>query len=126
MKMSQEKEFGLFIALILLAVGLWRLYEGGPHAWYWIAVAVSLAIATALFPRIWAPVLRVWMPIAHLLGWINTRIILGAVFFIMIVPMAGLMRLFGYDPLHLRKRRNNSDWVKRDKDWPPASFKEPF
>jgi hypothetical protein len=33
------------------------------------------------------------------LGWINTRILLGAVFFLMVVPMGVVMRLAGRDPM---------------------------
>ena len=126
MNKGQEKQFGFFIALILLAPGLWRLLAGGTHAWAWIAAAIGLATLTALFPRCWTPVLRVWLPIAHLLGWINTRIILGAVFFILMMPMGWLLRMFGHDPLHLRGKQGQSYWVERGEDWSPASFKDPF
>jgi hypothetical protein len=34
------------------------------------------------------------------LGWINTRVILGAIFLALITPMGMIMRLWGRDPLH--------------------------
>lgn len=125
MNKGQERQFGFFIALALLLWGLWRLFVGAGAAWSWIAAAAGLAAIAALCPHCWTPVLRVWLPLAHLLGWINTRIILGAVFFILVTPMGQLLRLFGHDPLRLRDGGKGA-WVERGKDWPPASFKDPF
>ena len=126
MNKGQEKQFGFFIAVVLLVLGLWQLFMGSVHAWAWIAAAVALTAITALFPRCWTPVLRVWLPIAHLLGWINTRLILGAVFFVLIMPVGWLLRILGHDPLHLRGKQGQTYWESRGKDWPPASFKDPF
>lgn len=123
---DQARPFGFFSAAIVCAIGLWGLWTGAAHAWYWFGTGLVLALVTAIYPRIWIPVLRVWMPIAHALGWINTRILLGAVFFVMIVPMSILVRFFKHDPLRLRGRRGESEWIRRDKPFTPASFKEPF
>jgi hypothetical protein len=126
MNKGQEKQFGFFVALVLLGVGLWRLHVGGDHPFYWITGAIVLAVATALFPRIWVPLLRVWMPVAGFLGWINTRILLGAVFFVVLLPMASVLRIVGHDPLRIRTEGDEPFWVKRGTDWPPASFKDQF
>lgn len=123
---DQARPFGFFLALLILAFGCWRYFSGGTHAWYWIGAAAVVALATTVFPRIWTPVLRVWMPLAHVLGWVNTHIILGIVFYLMITPMAWVLRLFRHDPLRLRTRRGESEWIKRDHELTPASFKEPF
>lgn len=123
---GQERQFGYALSLIIGAVGGWRLFASGAHAGYWLAAALALAALTALFPRIWVPVLRVWLPLGHALGWVNTRIILGVVFFVMIVPMGWVLRRLGHDPLRLRRRSRATYWVKRDKEWPPASFKDQF
>lgn len=123
---GQERPFGFVIALILFVVGLWRLTAGDGHAGIWLAGALGLAVATAVFPAIWRPVLRIWMPLAHVLGRINTAVLLGAVFFLMIVPMGWLLRLVGHDPLRLRRPPLGGDWVERGQEWTPATFKDQF
>lgn len=40
-----------------------------------------------------------WIKFGHALGWVNTRIILGLIYFIMITPMGVIMRRFGYNPM---------------------------
>lgn len=40
-----------------------------------------------------------WLKIGHLLGWINTRIILAILFFVLITPLGKILRACGKDPL---------------------------
>ena len=42
---------------------------------------------------------KLWMKLGHVLGWINSRIILAIVFFLVLLPISIVMKLFGYDPL---------------------------
>ena len=44
-----------------------------------------------------------WMALGLALGWINSRIILGLVFLIVLQPIALIMRIFGHDPLRTKK-----------------------
>ena len=50
------------------------------------------------------------MALGHALGWINSRIILGLVFILVVQPIAFTMKLFGYDPL--RKKKNDESSYK--------------
>src|SRR5262249_1580609 len=66
----------------------------------WALLLGSLLIGMGLIlPAGLTQVHRVWMKIGHVLGWINTRILLGVVFFGLITPMGVVMRLFGKDPM---------------------------
>ena len=46
---------------------------------------------------------RAWMKLGHILGWVNSRIILGLVFLIVLQPIALIMRILGHDPLKTKK-----------------------
>ena len=39
------------------------------------------------------------MVLGHILGWINSRILLGLVFILILIPIALIMKVLGYDPL---------------------------
>ena len=43
------------------------------------------------------------MKLGHILGWVNSRLILGLIFLIVVQPIALIMRLFGHDPLRTKK-----------------------
>ena len=54
------------------------------------------------------------MQLGHLLGYMNSRIILGIVFVVVLLPIAFVMRVFGYDPL--RSKKSNLLTFKENKE----------
>ena len=58
---------------------------------------------------------KVWMKIGLALGWINSRIILGIIFLLVLEPISLFMRLIGYDPLRLKKA-NRETYKENKKD----------
>ena len=54
------------------------------------------------------------MQLGNILGWINSRIILGFIFIFILQPIALIMRIFGYDPLRKRHANTNSYKEKRE------------
>lgn len=95
--------FGLLVGGLVAAVfGLlfpWLRGHAFP-AWPWAAAAV-LGVCALAVPAALAPVYRAWMAAGSALGWVNTRLLLGAVFFLVVTPVALAMRLTGRNPLRL-------------------------
>jgi hypothetical protein len=103
--------FALIVGAALLVIAAFRWYRGSA-SWIWItliAIAALLLIAAAIAPSLLRPVYRVWMRIGEALGWINTRILLTLVFFLVVAPIGLLMRLFGRSPIAMEKR--DSYWT---------------
>ena len=46
---------------------------------------------------------KVLMALGFALGWLNSRIILGLIFILVLLPIALFMRLFGYETLRIKK-----------------------
>jgi Family of unknown function (DUF5989)/Saxitoxin biosynthesis operon protein SxtJ len=44
------------------------------------------------------------MKLAEVLGWINTRVILGAVFYLVVTPIGAVRRLLGKDPMGTKSK----------------------
>ncbi len=96
--------FGLLVGgLLAVLFGLLFPWLRGRRfpAWPWAAGAVLAALALGA-PALLAPVYRAWMAVGAALGWLNTRILLGAVFYLVVTPLAAVMRLTGRDPLRRR------------------------
>jgi hypothetical protein len=57
---------------------------------------------------------RAWMKFSFALGYVNSRIILTVIFFLVFVPYKLLSRLFGRDPLQLRRKNAASYWTPKE------------
>ena len=105
------KHFGLIIGCILCGVfGLvlpW--WHGQPFpVWPWLLGIPFILLAFLKAKWLYHPY-KIWMKLGAILGWVNTRIILGILFFGVILPIGWVMRLIGKDPLqHLANHQEQS------------------
>ena len=100
---SALRQFGLMIGGIFLLIGLWPFVWRQEAVRIWAVVPGSLlAIAGLVRPGILKHLYQGWMWVGHVMGWVNTRIILGVLFYGIVTPMGLIMKMTGHDPM----RRN--------------------
>ena len=125
---QELRKFGFVFATgMVLIFGLffpWVLERPSP-SWPWIIAAVSAGTALVL-PLALKPVFIVWMKIGHVLGWINTRIILGVVFFAIFAPVALLLRLLGKDAMHRQLDATTTTYRIKSEKPPRERMERPF
>ena len=97
---KQLRSFGMTVGGIFALIGLWPIvlrYEG-PRVW---AVVVSglLLLMAIVAPSNLSWVYKQWMTLGNILGWCNTRIILGGVFYLVVTPIGIIRRILGKDPM---------------------------
>ena len=99
------REFGFLIGILFPFLIGWALPLIGGHSFrtwtLWLGI-ISLILAISK-PRLLIYPYRAWMKLGHILGLVNSRIILGLVFLIVLQPIALIMRIFGHDPLRTKK-----------------------
>ncbi|HAV23196.1 MAG: hypothetical protein A2X67_07635 [Ignavibacteria bacterium GWA2_55_11] len=61
---------------------------------------------------------RGWMAFAHVLGIINTTLLLTAVYVVMVLPMRAVWWIIRKDPLQLRHVHSSTQWQERDAEEP--------
>lgn len=116
------REFGLTTGGILAALfGLffpWVLSRPYP-LWPWIIAAILAGWALAA-PATLRTFYRLWMRLALLLSRITTPIVMAVVYFLVITPLAFIMRVAGRDPMARRFDENAKSYriaiKKRSKD----------
>ena len=97
---AQLRNFGLIVGGIFGAIGLWpAIIRGGNVRLWMVGLAAVLILPALVAPRALTPAHRVWMALGAALGWVNTRIVLGLIFFGLITPMGLVLRLAGRDPM---------------------------
>ncbi|HEY3303679.1 MAG TPA: SxtJ family membrane protein [Candidatus Binatia bacterium] len=99
---KQLRSFGFLVGGIFALLGFGPLLLGKEVRLWAIIPAGALLILGLLLPQSLGPIYRVWMKLGHILGWINTRIILSVVFYGLVFPMGFIMRLAGRDPMRRR------------------------
>ena len=101
---KQLREFGLLIGFgfPLLIGWLIPLLTGhGFRVWtLWIGFPGLLIGLTS--PRLLYYPYKFWMKLGLTLGWLNSKVILGLVYMIILLPISFVMRLIGYDPLRTK------------------------
>jgi hypothetical protein len=125
---AELRNFGLVTGAILaLLFGLffpWLLEKPIP-SWPWVVAAV-LGAWGLIAPISLRPVYRTWMKFGLLLSKITTPIVLGIVFYLVVMPMGLVMRLFGHDPMARRFDDDAASYrIKHDKA-PKKSLERPF
>ena len=104
------REFGFLIGFgIPLIVGLFLPLIGGHSFRTWtLIVSFPVLFLGIIRPDYLFYPYKIWMKIGHILGWINSRIISGIVFILVLQPIALIMKFFGYDPLRRKKKEQTS------------------
>ncbi len=98
---SELRKFGLIsgtIVAVLFGVILPWLVEYQWPIWPWIVTGILWVWALAMPDNLFI-VYKPWLKFGHIAGWINTRIILGLMFYLIFFPAGIIMRVFGNDPM---------------------------
>ncbi len=122
------RKFGVLFSVICALIGGYIWYDSGEIS-LWFSGASLIFLASGLFfYAILKPVYVLWMKFALVLAWINTRIILGIAFYLIITPMGLLLRLFGKDLLDQRiDRKAATYWkMREEKPFDPGQYERLF
>ena len=122
------REFGIVTGIIVVVLfGLllpWLLDSTYPM-WPWYMLAILAAIAVVV-PMALKPVYKIWMRFGLIMGWINTRIILGIVFYVLFTPIALFLKLIGKDPMQRKLDINVKSYRIESKSSPREQMEKPF
>ena len=121
------RKFGLLMAVIVaLLFGLalpWFFGRTYPR-WPWVVFA-AFAVPALAFPSALRPVYAAWMKFGAVAGHVNTRIILGLAFYLIILPVGLLRRAFAGDAMK-RKRDAGPTYRTPSAKRPRDHLEKPF
>ena len=104
------REFGFLIGIFLpLFFGFLMplIFGHNPRVWI-LLITLPILFITLFFPLKLLRIYQYWMFIGKILGWINSKLVLGLIFIIVLLPMALIMKIIGYDPLKLKSKSISS------------------
>ena len=106
---NELRNFGLFVGIFFpFLIGFILPYLFGHQFRYWtLLIGLPLILVGLISPKNLKFFYDVWIQIGNVLGFINSKIILSAIFILIVQPIALIMKIVGYDPL--RRKINTSE-----------------
>ncbi len=125
---KQARKTALVVGAVLVAFAAFSLWRAHPLRAQVLGGAGALLLLIGGLAPSWArPFYRGWMTLAAGLGYVNSRIILGVMYYGVMTPVGLVMRLAGRDPLRRRGRAAGSYWIPSPKTRQnPAQFERLF
>ena len=119
---DRSRDTGLALVLLLL---IGQLMTGRQSL---ITAAVVALVVTMTVPLVFRPLSVVWFGFSHVLGAVMSRLLLSAVFFLIVTPVGVVRRLLGYDTLRLRafKAGDTSVMHVRHHVFAPDDLEKPY
>lgn len=123
---STRRWFGISLAslLLLLAVVL-RV----PAPWLALLSLVAGLLLGCFYYAVpaWQPIIiGGWKLVTYPLTWIVGHLLLGSVFFLVLLPLAFLVRLFAHDPLQIKPGKPDTSWTARCPQRPVKDYFKQF
>ena len=106
----QLKEFGVLLGFIYpLFIGWFIPALAGHDFRFWtIFVGIPFLLFGLINPKLLLIPYKLWMKLGYFLGLVNGKIILSLVYFFILIPIAMIMKLSGYDPLRNKNKKQKS------------------
>lgn len=122
--MKPQSEAEKLKSILVIVTGFMALgFIFKAQAFYYTALIIGLV--TLIVPASQTAILYIWNKMAHILGWINTRILLSLVFYIFLFPVSLISKLFNKNMLGL-KREQGSMYTERNHTYNASDLENPW
>jgi hypothetical protein len=112
---GEWRKFGIILGIILAVIATILLIKARGLYIYFYGAGFFFIAAGLAVPIVVKPVFILFLYIAHVMGWVMTRLILSILFYLVITPIGLLGRLFGKRFLDLKfPGKQESYWIETD------------
>ena len=123
-KISSNRSFGIVFFLVFLIISLYPLVNNENLRVWSLILSLIFLVLGLIKSKILTPLNKIWFKFGLLLGGIVSPVIMGFVFFLVVLPTGIIMKLLRKDILSLKKNEKKTYWIKRKN--PPNSMKNQF
>jgi len=112
---EQARKTTLVVATVLILLAAWNIYRGRMTVVTVLGgIGIVLLVIAFFIPVAARGFHRFWMGLAGILGYVNSRILLTVLYYIVLTPYGLISRVIGRDPLMRRGGTKESYWIKRE------------
>ena len=114
-KKNTNRSFGILFFIVFSIISIWPILSGGELRLWSFIVAIIFLIMGITKSRFLTPLNIAWIKFGELLGVIISPLIMGLVYFLVLLPIGILMRVLGKDLLSLKFNKNiETYWNKKE------------
>jgi hypothetical protein len=113
---QEARRFGWMLPIVLGAIAALAYWRGRrTAAEVLVGIGVGGWAASVIVPALWLRFFKAWMKLAEALGFLMTRVLLSAFFFLILTPVGLVMRLIGRDSLNTAFRDGKPTyWIDKE------------
>ncbi len=123
-EISSNRSFGIIFFIVFLLIAIYPLIKNEELRIWSLIIAIIFLILGLLNSKILTPLNKLWFKFGLFLGKIVSPMIMGMIFFLVVTPIAFLMRIIGKDLLNLKFNKNKTYWI--EKKGPKSKMKNQF
>ena len=123
-KIGSNRSFGIVFSIAFLLISLYPLINAENLRLWSLIISIVFFVLGIINSNLLKPLNKLWFKFGLLLGKIISPFIMGMIFFVVVTPIAILMRLLRKDLLNLKFNRNNTYWIQ--KSGPKSKMKNQF
>lgn len=110
------RKFGITMGIAFGLIALLAMRKHAHASQYFAGVSLLFFFCAGCIPGQLRLAHTLWMRLAFVLAWVNTRLLLAIIFYALITPIGCIMRLLGKDPLDRRiQKAAGTYWHKKEK-----------
>ena len=123
-KTSSNRSFGIVFFIVFILIAFYPLIDQGEIRIWSVLISLLFLILGIINSKILTPLNKAWFKFGIYLGKIISPIVMGIIFFLVVTPIAFLMRMLKKDLLNLKFNKNSSYWI--EKTDPKSTMKNQF
>ena len=126
---ASDRSFGVMFGFIFIIIAVIIRLRNNPQNIQLLFLALSFPTFLISFtrPSLLSTPNRLWMKFSLLLARFVSPIVLGVLFYVLISPLALILRLFGRDELRLKTKKVASNWqIRQINGYSLDSFKNQY
>ena len=123
-KIGSNRSFGIVFFIVFLLIAIYPLISGENVRLWSLAIATIFFILGIINSGLLSPLNKIWFKFGLLLGRLISPLVMSLIFFLVVTPIALLMKLLKKDLLNLKFNKDNTYWIV--KSGPKSKMKNQF
>ncbi|MDC3145825.1 SxtJ family membrane protein [Candidatus Pelagibacter sp.] len=114
-KIGSNRSFGVVFFIVFFIISFWPLLNSNDIRIWSLVISIIFLILGLINSKILTPLNKIWFKFGIILGNIISPIVMGIIYFIVVTPIALILKVFNKDVLNLKKTKNSSYWINKEK-----------